>query len=94
MIILQLVVDKYGIYLQHLENMTEDASFKAADRQKFKGWLQRWKQARIPLLACLFISSYNQSWQLVKMKIRMQKRMEENDHSRKKERGGSHVTCA
>lgn len=35
--------------------MTEDASFKAADRQKFKGWLQRWKQARIPLLACLFI---------------------------------------
>ena len=67
--------------------MTEDASFKAAHSQKFKGWLQRWKQARIPLSACLFISNYNQSGQLVKMKIRMQKRMEENDGSRRKKTG-------
>jgi hypothetical protein len=52
---LQLLVDKYGIYLQHLQNMSEDMSFKAADRQKFKGWLKKWQQARIPLLACFFI---------------------------------------
>ena len=52
---LQLLVDKYGIYLQHLQNMSEDMSFKAADHQKFKGWLKKWQQARIPLLACLFI---------------------------------------
>ena len=52
---LQLLVDKYGIYLQHLQNMSEDMSFKAADCQKFKGWLNKWQQARIPLLACLFI---------------------------------------
>lgn len=35
--------------------MSEDNSFNAADRQKFKGWLRKWQQARIPLLACLFI---------------------------------------
>ena len=35
--------------------MSEDKSFKSADRQKFKGWLRKWQQARIPLLACLFI---------------------------------------
>lgn len=87
MLQLSVVAYKYGIYLQHQENMTKDASFKAADRQRFKGWLQRWRQARIPLLACLFISSYNQSWQLVKMKIRMQKRMEGNDYSRRKKTG-------
>jgi hypothetical protein len=26
---LQLLVDKYGFYLQHLQNMSEDMSFKA-----------------------------------------------------------------
>ncbi|XP_028409251.1 uncharacterized protein LOC114531839 [Dendronephthya gigantea] len=41
--------------MQHLQNMSEDTSFKAADRQKFKGWLNKWQYARIPLLACLFI---------------------------------------
>ena len=35
--------------------MSEDLSFKAADRSKFKGWLRKWQQARIPLLACLFV---------------------------------------
>ena len=35
--------------------MSEDRSFKAADRMKFRGWLKKWQQARIPILACLFI---------------------------------------
>lgn len=52
---LQLMLDKFGIYLQHLQSMSEDKSFKSADRQKFKGWLRKWQQARIPLLACLFL---------------------------------------
>ena len=37
---LQLMLDKFGIYLQHLQSMSEDKSFKSADRQKFKGWLR------------------------------------------------------
>ena len=52
---LQLMLDKFGIYLQHLQSMSEDKSFKSADRQKFKGWLRKWQQARTPLLACLFL---------------------------------------
>ena len=35
--------------------MSEDKSYKSADRQKFKDWLRKWQQARIPLLACLFV---------------------------------------
>lgn len=35
--------------------MSEDKSFKATDRQKFKGWLKKWQQARIPLTASFFI---------------------------------------
>lgn len=41
--------------MQHLQTMSEDKSYKSADRQKFKGWLRKWQQARIPLLACLFV---------------------------------------
>ena len=52
---LQLLVDKFGVYLQHLQSMSEDKSFKSADCQKFKGWLKKWQQARIPLTASLFI---------------------------------------
>ena len=35
--------------------MSEDKSYKSADRQKFKGWLRKWQQARISLLAHLFV---------------------------------------
>ena len=35
--------------------MSEDKSYKSADCQKFKGWLRKWQQARIPLLARLFV---------------------------------------
>lgn len=52
---LLLLVDKYGMYLQHLQTMSQDRLFKAADRTKFQGWLRKWQQARIPILACLFI---------------------------------------
>ena len=52
---MQLAIDKYGIYIQHLQNMTEDQSFKATDQQKFRGWLKKWQNARFPLLSCLFV---------------------------------------
>ena len=35
--------------------MCEDKAFKPTDRQKFKGWLKKWQQARIPLLSALLI---------------------------------------
>lgn len=50
-----VILDKYGIYLQHMENMSEDNSFPADDRAKCKGWLKKWSEARIPLLIALSI---------------------------------------
>lgn len=52
---LQLLVDKHGMYLQHLQTMSRDRLFKVADSMKFQGWLKKWQQARIAILACLFI---------------------------------------
>ena len=51
-------MDKYGIYMQHLENMTEDESFPAKERAKFKGWHKKLTMGRIPILACVAIELF------------------------------------
>ena len=48
-------MDKYDIYMKHLENMTKDKSFPAKERAKFKGWHKKWTVGRIPILACVAI---------------------------------------
>ena len=52
---LEVILDKYGIYLQHLENLAEDKSYSSDERAKFKGWIRKWTEARIPLLIALFL---------------------------------------
>lgn len=44
---LQRVVDRYGAYLNHLTALTEDASIKSADRQRLKGYLLKWREAKM-----------------------------------------------
>ena len=39
--------------MQHLESMAEAHSYSSTDRAKFKGWLKKWTNARVPILACL-----------------------------------------
>ena len=48
---LDIIIDKYGILMQHLESLSQDNSYPTKERAKFKGWLIEWTQARIPLLA-------------------------------------------
>jgi hypothetical protein len=52
---LDIIIDKYGILMQHLESLSQDKSYPTKERAKFKGWLIRWTQARIPLLACVSV---------------------------------------
>ena len=52
---LEVILDKYGIYLQHMENLAEDKSYPREERAKFKGWIRKWTEARIPLLIALFL---------------------------------------
>ncbi|XP_065651286.1 E3 SUMO-protein ligase KIAA1586-like [Hydra vulgaris] len=35
---LEMILDKYEVYMKHLENMTADFSFTQAERAKFKGY--------------------------------------------------------
>ena len=50
-----VLLDKYGIFVPHLENMSVDKTYKAKDRAKFTGYLRKWKHGRYPVLLCLFI---------------------------------------
>ena len=48
-------LDKWGIYIQHLESIAEDKSYKLKDREKMKGYLRKWKKTEIPFMLALFI---------------------------------------
>ncbi|CAB3979843.1 zinc finger 862-like [Paramuricea clavata] len=54
---LRIVLDKYGVYMQHLEHLSSDK--EVTDRQKLKGYLRKWKSSRMLLYVALFIDVLN-----------------------------------
>ena len=52
---LEVVMDKHGIYMQHLVHLAEDKSYLQKDCNKFKHWYQKWTCSRIPILVSLSI---------------------------------------
>ena len=40
-------IEQYGAYINHLISLIEDSSVKPADKQKLKGYLDKWKEAKI-----------------------------------------------
>ena len=48
-------LDKWGIYIQHLESLAEDKPYKPKDRAKMKGYLRKWKKTETPFMLALFI---------------------------------------
>ena len=50
-----MIIDKYGMYMQHLESLIEDRSYSSLERAIFKGWHTKWTHAQVPLLVCLSI---------------------------------------
>ena len=49
------VVDRYGAYLHHLRALSEDESIKSVDRQRLKGYLLKWRQAKMLVGSALYI---------------------------------------
>ena len=52
---LQRFVDWYGVYINHLLTLVEDRMIRSDDRAKLKGYLQKWRQARILIGAALYV---------------------------------------
>ena len=48
------VVDRYGAYLNHLTTLIEDRSIKSTDRQRLKGYLLKWREARMIIASALY----------------------------------------
>eukprot|EP00731_Ephydatia_muelleri_P003766 Em0001g3766a len=51
---LERVVNRLGAYLNHLAILSEDPSMKSTDRQKMKGYLQQWHNAKVLYGCALF----------------------------------------
>ena len=52
---LQRFVDRFGAYINHLATLIEDKSIKGNDRAKIKGYLQKWKHARMLIGSALYV---------------------------------------
>ena len=52
---LKVLVDKFGIFIQHLESCSCDTSVKADDRAKLKGYLRKWKSGKLFIYLCFFV---------------------------------------
>ena len=52
---LELIIDKYGVFMTHLKALSDDKSYSSSDRAKYNEWYKKWTNARIPLLACVSI---------------------------------------
>lgn len=50
---LSRVIERFGAYLNHLCSLTEDSSVKPVDKQKLKGYILQWRNAKL-LVGCAF----------------------------------------
>ena len=52
---LQCVVDRYGTYLNYLSTLVEDHSIHSSDRANLRGYIQKWKQAKMLIKAAMYV---------------------------------------
>ena len=48
------LLDRYGAYMNHLTTLTEDAATRPADKQKLKGYISKWRCAKVVLGCAIF----------------------------------------
>ena len=47
---LKRMIDRYGVYMNHLVSLTEDRTVKATDKQKLKGYIKCGRMQRFEIL--------------------------------------------
>jgi hypothetical protein len=52
---MKMCLDKWGVYIQHLESLSQDKSYSSKDRAKLKGYLLNWSNAKMPFLLSMCI---------------------------------------
>lgn len=51
---LERLLDRYGAYINHMISSAEDPTTKAADKQKLKGYIKKWRDGKLLLGFALF----------------------------------------
>ena len=54
---LQRVVDRYGVYINHLSTLAEDKSVKSDDRARLKGYLLKWRHSKILIGCAMYVDA-------------------------------------
>ena len=52
---LKILVDKHGLFIQHLETLSCVKSVKPTDQAKLKGFLRKWKSGKLFVYSCCFV---------------------------------------
>lgn len=52
---LKVLVDKFGLFIQHLETLSCDTTVKSSDQSKLKGYLRKWKSGKLFVYSCFFV---------------------------------------
>ena len=51
------VLDRYGAYLLHFATLSEDTSLKAEDRAHLRGYLNKWKNAKMLVGSAMYVEA-------------------------------------
>ena len=53
---MKVLIDKWGVYMQHLKDMSEDRSYKSDQRAKIKGYLTKWNTTNMLLNMAFYLA--------------------------------------
>ena len=57
-------LDKFGLYITHLENVAIDTSYRAKERNRIKGYLNKWKNSKMLVDICFYLELLKPTMQL------------------------------
>ena len=49
------ILDKFGLYITHLGNVATDTSYRAKERDRIEGYLNKWKNSKMLVNLCLYL---------------------------------------
>ena len=51
----KVVVNKFGLFIQHLETLSSNKTVKSSDQAKLKGYLRKWNTCKLIVYVCFFV---------------------------------------
>ena len=58
------ILDKFGLHITHLENVATDTGYRAKERNRIKGYLNKWKNSKMLVDICFYLELLKPTMQL------------------------------